>query len=243
MSAYNFKDETGNIYEYLTVLSRAENTREGRAQWLCQCKCGKTCIILGKHLRSGNTKSCGCLQKERAIQSNINRVDSIIGKQFGKLTVIKENGFIFKNSGKRVRTYLCHCECGNDAIVEHQYLTYGDTTSCGCLRSKGEYQIEAILKQFDVPYQKEYIFSDLFDILPLRFDFAIFKNNQLFCLIEYQGEQHYNPSNGYYNETMIRHDKMKKEYCVKNNIRLIIINYKRNYNISLLDLNLEDYND
>jgi hypothetical protein len=111
------------------------------------------------------------------------------------------------------------------------------------LRSKGEYQIEAILKQFNISYQKEYIFSDLFDILPLRFDFAIFKNNQLFCLIEYQGEQHYNPSNGYYNETMVQHDKMKKEYCIKNNIRLIIINYKRNYNISLLDLNLEDYND
>ena len=97
MSAYNFKDETGNIYGYLTVLSRAENTKRRAAlNGLCQCKCGKTCIILGKHLRSGNTKSCGCLQKERAIQSNINRVDSIIGKQFGKkLIVIKENGFTF----------------------------------------------------------------------------------------------------------------------------------------------------
>ena len=28
--------------------------------------------------------------------------------------------------------------------------------------------------------KKNIFFSDLFDILPLRFDFAIFKNNQLF---------------------------------------------------------------
>lgn len=34
------KNEIGNTYGYLTVIARAENTKEGRAQWLCQCKCG-----------------------------------------------------------------------------------------------------------------------------------------------------------------------------------------------------------
>lgn len=29
------KNEIGNIYGYLTVLERAENTKDGRAQWLC----------------------------------------------------------------------------------------------------------------------------------------------------------------------------------------------------------------
>ena len=58
------KNEIGNTYGYLTVIERAENTKEGRAQWRCQCKCGNTVIVLGKHLRSGNTKSCGCYKKE-----------------------------------------------------------------------------------------------------------------------------------------------------------------------------------
>ena len=63
------KNEIGNTYGYLTVIERAENTKEGRAQWLCKCKCGKTTIVLGKYLRSGNTKSCGCYQKEQAAKS------------------------------------------------------------------------------------------------------------------------------------------------------------------------------
>ena len=55
----NVKDETGNTYGYLTVISRAPN-KDGRAMWNCKCKCGNEIVVMGKHLRSGNTKSCGC---------------------------------------------------------------------------------------------------------------------------------------------------------------------------------------
>lgn len=236
------KNEIGNIYGYLTVIERAENTKEGRAMWKCKCKCGNETVVLGKHLRSGNTKSCGCYQRERAAQANMDRVGSLVGQKFGKLTVICENGFITHTSGKRSRIYYCECECGNIVpSAQHQYLAYGDLTSCGCIRSKGEYQIEQLLKEHNIKYIREYSFSDLVDDLPLRFDFAVFKNNQLLCLIEFQGEQHYNPSNGFYNETIIEHDKMKKEYCDKNNIKLIIVNYKRNYDIKYEDLRLEEF--
>ena len=235
------KNEIGNIYGYLTVIERAENTKEGRARWLCQCKCGNTVVVLGKHLRSGNTKSCGCYQKERATQSNMDRVGSLVGKKFGKLTVISENGFITHTSGKRSRIYYCKCECGNIVYsAQHQYLTYGDLTSCGCIRSKGEYQIEQLLKEHNIQYTREYSFEDLVDDLPLRFDFAIFKNNKLFALIEFQGEQHYNPSNGFYKETIVEHDRMKKDYCAKKNIKLVTIDYKRNYDIKYEDLRLEE---
>ena len=235
------KNEIGNTYGYLTVIERAENTKEGRAQWLCQCKCGNTTTVLGKHLRSGNTKSCGCYQKERATQANMERVGSLVGKKFGKLTVICENGFITHPSGKRSRIYYCECDCGNIVpTAQHQYLAYGDLTSCGCIRSKGEHQIEQLLKEHNISYIREYSFEDLVDDLPLRFDFAIFREDKLNALIEFQGEQHYNPSNGFYNETIVEHDKMKIEYCKKNNIRLIIINYKRNYDIKYEDLRLEE---
>ena len=234
-------NETGNVYGYLTVIERAENSKDNRAQWLCLCKCGKKTIVLGKHLRSGNTKSCGCYQKERASQSNIDRVDNIIGKKFGKLLVIEEQGFVNKNNGKRARIYKCLCDCGNYCLVQHSYLAFGDTKSCGCLRSKGEFQIEQILKEKQIDFKKEYSFSDLVDILPLRFDFAIFKNNELFYLIEFQGEQHYSCSNGYYSDDLIKHDKMKKEYCEKNNINLKIIKYQRNYDLQFKDLELEEF--
>ena len=236
------KNEIGNTYGYLTVVERTENTKEGRAMWKCKCKCGNETIVLGKHLRSGNTKSCGCYQRERAAQANMDRVGSLVGQKFGKLTVICENGFVTHASGKRSRIYYCECECGNIVpSAQHQYLAFGDLTSCGCIRSKGEYQIEQLLKEHNIKYIREYSFSDLVDDLPLRFDFAIFKNNQLLCLIEFQGEQHYNPSNGFYNETIVEHDKMKREYCDKNNIKLIVVNYKRNYDIKYEDLRLEEF--
>lgn len=235
------KNEIGNTYGYLTVIARAENDKEGRAQWLCQCKCGNQVTVRGKALRNGNTKSCGCYQKERAAQSNMDRVGSLVGKKFGKLTVICENGFITHTSGKKSRIYYCECDCGNIVpAAQHQYLAYGDLTSCGCIRSKGEYQIEQLLKEYNIRYIREYSFSDLVDDLPLRFDFAIFNENKLVGLIEFQGEQHYTPSNGFYNETLIEHDKMKKEYCKNHNIPLIEIKYKKNYNLKIEDLRLEE---
>lgn len=232
-------DETGKRYGYLTVIQRAENTKEGRAVWLCKCDCGNEVKVLGKHLRSGNTKSCGCYQRERAAQSNMDRVGSLVGKKFGKLTVIREAGFITHSSNKRSRIYDCLCDCGNYCQVQHQYLAYGDTTSCGCIRSKGEFQIAQLLKEHHIDFKQEYSFQDLKDKLVLRFDFAIFENDSLMGLIEYQGEQHTSVSNGFYSENLVKHDKMKEEYCTKKQIPLIKIYYKKNYDLKIEDLQLE----
>ena len=58
-----FIDETGNCYGRLTVLSRAENDRYNNARWLCRCECGNEVVTSGVSLRSGRTKSCGCLRQ------------------------------------------------------------------------------------------------------------------------------------------------------------------------------------
>lgn len=89
-------NEIGNVYGYLTVIERAPNNKDGRAMWKCKCKCGNEVIVLGKHLRSGNTKSCGCYQKERAAESNLKRGGDLTGRRFGKLVVLEEAGFIKK---------------------------------------------------------------------------------------------------------------------------------------------------
>jgi len=44
------------------------NNRE--CLWLCKCECGNEKIISGRSLRSGATRSCGCLQKEFIIFKN-----------------------------------------------------------------------------------------------------------------------------------------------------------------------------
>lgn len=57
-------NEIDNRYDRLTVLQRQETDKFGNALWLCQCDCGNTIITRGSHLRSGRTKSCGCLHRE-----------------------------------------------------------------------------------------------------------------------------------------------------------------------------------
>jgi hypothetical protein len=60
-----FIDITGNKYNRLTVVSRAA-TQNKRTFWNCMCQCGKPAVVQGFYLKSGKTKSCGCLQREVA---------------------------------------------------------------------------------------------------------------------------------------------------------------------------------
>lgn len=53
-------DMIGKRFGKLVVLEKSNSDVNG-IKWLCQCDCGNTKIILGKSLRSGRTKSCGCL--------------------------------------------------------------------------------------------------------------------------------------------------------------------------------------
>lgn len=53
----------GKKFGKLTVISRAENTKDGKARWLCKCDCGKikSKSVTTYDLQSGKVKSCGCL--------------------------------------------------------------------------------------------------------------------------------------------------------------------------------------
>lgn len=61
-----FIDLTGKKFNRLTVIKRAENSRDNKAQWECVCTCGNITTVRATCLKSGSTKSCGCLNKERS---------------------------------------------------------------------------------------------------------------------------------------------------------------------------------
>ena len=65
-------DLTGQQFHYLTVLSRAENTAQGKTQWLCRCTCGKEVVVPSKNLRKKRypTKSCGCMMRTLISKAN-----------------------------------------------------------------------------------------------------------------------------------------------------------------------------
>ena len=67
------EDLTGKIFERLTVLKQTEDyiepkSGQHRDRWICICSCEghKQVVVLGKALKQGRVKSCGCLKKENA---------------------------------------------------------------------------------------------------------------------------------------------------------------------------------
>lgn len=61
----NVKDETGNPYGKLTVLSYAGSNVKALkgAYWNCLCECGGETVVCGRALRSGTIASCGCTKR------------------------------------------------------------------------------------------------------------------------------------------------------------------------------------
>ena len=103
-----------------------------------------------------------------------------------------------------------------------------------CSASKGERHIAKILDDHNIQYKPQYWFEDCRIQLPLPFDFALFKSDELIGLCEYQGEQHYEPVDfankglEWAEKQFERNqfsDNTKRTYCKENNIPLLEIPY------------------
>lgn len=76
-------DLTGQRFGRLVVLK--EICGQKRVSWLCQCDCGKQCIVRRDNLRSGKTKSCGCYMMQRISESHKKQNDYIVS---GETTIL-----------------------------------------------------------------------------------------------------------------------------------------------------------
>ena len=212
-------DMVGKIFGRLEVVRRApkSNAKNRCHRYICKCSCGNETEVNGGALRSGHTTSCGCKTKE----AGASNVIDITGQKFGKLLVLERDG-----SYNGYALWKCQCECGQVKTINGHLLRGGNVKSCGCVKSWKEIEIAKLLDEIGVLYVREYSFEDLFSDSnrKLRFDFAIIRNETVLFLIEYQGEQHYNKENIWYESKMEYHDRKKKDYCRRNNIPLYILN-------------------
>ena len=98
-----------------------------------------------------------------------------------------------------------------------------------CFISQGELRIEEILKNLGIQYKRQVRFDSCRDKKPLPFDFWVQVNGKEW-LIEYQGIQHFEATNfgGDYLATfdvVKQHDNMKQDWCLQNNLSLLLISY------------------
>lgn len=149
------KNLAGQRFGRLLVLKRAGTSKLRTATWLCKCDCGKTCEVSGSYLRQGDTRSCGCYQRESISARSFK---DITGCRFGKLTVIKR--LKNYNDGKRGVHWLCLCDCENEIVALADNLLEGNQRSCGCLKtSSGEYEICQFLNDNGISFCREKTFS------------------------------------------------------------------------------------
>lgn len=125
-------------------------------------------------------------------------------------------------------------ECPKGHITDTMtYARFKDGCRCvKCNESKGEREIENLLKDYDVHFFDQYRFEDCKFKNTLPFDFYLPQHN---ICIEYDGEQHFKIKDWFggldgFVDRIIR-DTIKNEYCKNNGIKLIRIPYLEYENI------------
>ena len=90
-------------------------------------------------------------------------------------------------------------------------------------------EIERLLNEHDIYHKRQHRFENCKNELQLPFDFFLPLLN---ICIEYDGVQHFKPVEYFGGEkkfeTVKINDKIKNEFCRKNNIRLIRVKYDEN---------------
>ena len=231
----------GKTFGYLTVISRDEDyltpsSGKRYTQWLCQCVCGNTTVVLSGNLKSGSTISCGC--------KNPHKLENLEGSVFGDLKVLKLVSPYVNPSGRKLIRYECECTCGNKILALANALRSGDVKSCGCkINSKGERFVRSYLDALGCDYDLHKSFSDCLSDkgFRLNFDFYVRDYN---LLIECNGRQHYMPVDFFggfsrYIEQK-NHDKIKKEYALDHGFNYIVLDCRRE-NLDNIIIELDNF--
>ena len=228
-------DLTGQKFGRLTVMHQVEDfvspiNHKRKSKWHCKCDCGNEVDVIGSDLTSGGTLSCGCYKRDATSKSHFK---DLTGQKIGMLTIIKRMpDYISPDSGRPRPQFLCKCDCGNEKVITRDSIMNG-TISCGCINSRGEREISNFLRKHKIIFKIQYSFPNLIGLgsAPLHFDFAVFnQKNEIIALIEYQGEQHYQPIKFFGGDTkfnkQVANDNKKRSFCKRNKIKLIEISYK-----------------
>lgn len=172
---------------------------------------------------------CGCIEcgKEKSTASQRFSNSEVVDR----LSLLNPNIVLIGDYiGSRYKSRFKCLVCGNEWEATFNNISLGHGCPV-CVTSKGEASIKSALDSTCIIYNYQHIFHDCKNVSPLRFDFYIPSENMV---IEFQGEQHYKPvdfagkGEKWADERFAYgqiNDKIKRNYCEANNIRLIEIRY------------------
>lgn len=90
-----------------------------------------------------------------------------LGKTYGKLTVIKQNGYTYLSNGQQhAALWLCKCQCGNELTLTGIILRSGKKTSCGCDKEQArEIKKKIILQKQQKHEEKQKLKSEVKELV------------------------------------------------------------------------------
>lgn len=129
--------ENGARFGMLTVIEPSSRRIRSGAKnkphkaSLVRCDCGSVAVVIDSKLKSGHTRSCGCLKRSIG---RLRRLPPIpTGSRFSKLVVIDTAEPRILN-GRWYAASKVKCDCGKIFCALDSNLRRGYTTSCGCSR-------------------------------------------------------------------------------------------------------------
>ena len=178
---------------------------------------------------------CECPECAKEKMSNLKKlsIDDVVSviEKSGENTLLNPSDYIdYATCNLKIK-----CKCGDIYTTSlASYIHYNVTrcSKCSNKESKSETIIKNFLANHKINFKQEKSFKNCRDINTLPFDFYLPDYN---TCIEYNGKQHYEPIEYFGGnerlEIQKKHDKIKKEYCEQNNIKLICIPYWDENNI------------
>lgn len=216
-----FIQKASNMYPSNDYSKTKFTSLKGKIEVVCK-KHGLFTINASNHLYSGY--GCSICSQELYLTNRRQDFFNLVNKKFNNFYSYYKEDYVNSDSSIRIV-----CPKHGEFTMLARYHRHGTNCPKCNVQSKGEVLIEKILLDKIVDFKKQLRIKDCKDKRPLPFDFAIFKENCLIALIEYDGEQHF--SEGAFHSSkesfiiLKSHDKIKTEYCLKNNLSLLRISY------------------
>lgn len=182
------------------------------------------------HLQGSGCQRCNINRKRKSQEEFIKEAISIHGNKYDYSNIN------YTNNRNKLQIFCNKCKKYFWQIPFQHTNNKQGCPYCTRIKSKGEEYIAKWLSNKNIPFIREKRFEDCRDKNPLPFDFYLPDYN---LCIEFQGQQHYRNSfyvtmnkskeKGLklYNKMQL-HDKIKKEYCLQNNISFLEIRYNEN---------------
>jgi len=98
-----FEDLTGKKFNRLTVLGLGKRNSSRQLQWECRCDCGNIILATTTYLKTGHTKSCGCLNRELASKRLQSKKFINARKKYRNTNFLKEGTSLALISSKNPR--------------------------------------------------------------------------------------------------------------------------------------------